>query len=234
MKGLRLLKKRIGYSNWVQLQEAFRLLFIFMLLWLALYQVAQARAEVLDQSHHTRIILFEDWRGAYIISHYSEYTGHIRLEYCGTDDTRGCNLIGPEIPIADFPYYEAAVLEVFRRMRDEVAEAADGSMWRFLLGGSDRNSDVAAFDEVIREIEERGLPSLVLLSTENMRQLSPSISSPDMADELVERLAIAFSSEIERPPAPEDSIDSGPQGPSIANLRDLVNGAVRPVTATVR
>jgi hypothetical protein len=159
---------------------------LILLICLSFGQLAGAESHFLPQSQHNRMLFFEYWRGSYFEGSYNDYDRKIRLEYCGVENDHTCRLLVPLIPIELADQYNEPLLKALKAFRNKLARDSDKSIFALFTGGSKKNSNVAAMDKLILDLQEVGFGHWVFLSEENLTLDPPEFSSPAIADGLFE------------------------------------------------
>jgi hypothetical protein len=166
---------------------------IFLILSLFFCLSAPAEGPFLSQELHTRTLAFDTWTGGYVKGTYNGFFGTVRFEACYIHGDPGCQLIVPEIPFAKFGSSESDLLNELRALRNKLARDANNNVWRFVVGGADRNADVIALDMMIADLQDVGLQHWVFLTEENLRSLGPEFSGPEVMEKFIAILKKNFA-----------------------------------------
>lgn len=190
----------------VQAFEAARILFIFLLLWLAVFQMAHAEeaggqsgsnlSPILDQPDHDKVLLAEGWKGNYFHSFYSETMNLVRIQFC-EDRGRRCRLVAHDIPLENFERYQPLLVERLRDYRGDAAREINEHWMRLLMGDAESNEDIQTLDEIVLGIEAHGIKRWVQLSEECLRSESPVLNSTQVSVDIANILTEVFSTPVE-------------------------------------
>lgn len=158
---------------------------------ISLFLPSPSEAAPLDQDTHRRILFYESWNSAYLISTYMKSLNVVRFDACEVEEERSCKRVAT-VPIDKLDLFEGRILNMLSEYRDEVAQQADSSIWYFLSRGAKKSQDVKALNLMIAEIKSQGFSNWLLLKEK--AEDPAEFSTPAFAHEVEARLKRVFES----------------------------------------
>ena len=157
-----------------------------------------------DQSHHSVLQLHEGWTGSYISSVYSKSSDEVQILYCAANNKSryqrsDCHALNSEpLTLDQLTELQEPLVKTIQLQSARLQKKLEGAniFLKAVRGKPEDNSNVQGLNQMIEEINSKGIGKWILVEQNPNLGITPTIENPSVMEDLAASISDVFNRQL--------------------------------------